>query len=87
MNYTAEQFADSLVAHVAQLCAEPAAGTVVGIGLHTFLVGQPGRIASLRRCLARIAAMPEVWLCTGDEIYTHLSGPLRGNGPHDDQHS
>jgi allantoinase len=74
MHYTAEQFADAVVAHVAQLCAEPAAGTVAGIGLHTFLAGQPGRVASLRSCLARIAAMPEVWLCTGDEIYTHLSG-------------
>jgi peptidoglycan/xylan/chitin deacetylase (PgdA/CDA1 family) len=74
MRYTAEQFADALVAHVAQLCAEPNAGTVVGIGLHTFLVGQPGRIASLKTCLQHIATMPEVWLCTGDEICTHVAG-------------
>lgn len=74
LHYTAEQFADSLVAHVEQLCAEPAAGAAVGIGLHTFLVGQPGRIASLRSCLTRIAARPEVWLCTGDDICAHLTG-------------
>lgn len=71
---TAEQFAGAIVAHVSQLCAEPRAGTVVGIGLHTFLVGQPGRIASLRTCLRRIATMPEVWLSTGDEICAYVTG-------------
>lgn len=74
MHYTAEQFADAIVAHVAQLCVEPRAGTAVGIGLHTFLVGQPGRLASLRNCLQRLAAMPEVWLCTGDEICMRVTG-------------
>jgi len=78
MHYTAEQFAEAVVAHVAQLCAEAdagaPAGTVVGIGLHTFLVGQPGRLASLRECLRRIAAMPRVWLCTADEICQLASG-------------
>jgi allantoinase len=73
MRYTAEQFAEAVVAHVEQLCAEPAAGTAVGIGLHTYLVGQPGRLATLRACLQRLAAMPDVWLCTGDEIYLHVT--------------
>jgi allantoinase len=73
LHHTAEQFAEAVVAHVAQLCAEPAVGAVVSIGLHTFLVGQPGRLAALRSCLQRLAAMPEVWLCTGDEIYTRFS--------------
>jgi allantoinase len=73
MRYTAEQFADAVVAHVTQLCAEPS-GTVVGIGLHTYLVGQPGRLASLRACLQSLAAMPDVWLCTGDEICMYVTG-------------
>lgn len=74
MHYTAAEFADAVVAHVEQLCAEPGAGTVTGIGLHTFLVGQPGRIASLRSCLRRLATMPQVWLCTADEIYQQVRG-------------
>lgn len=74
LHHTAAEFADAVVAHVEQLCAEPGAGTVVGIGLHTFLVGQPGRIVSLRSCLRRIAELPDVWLCTADEIYERLDG-------------
>ena len=77
MGHTADEFADAVAAHVAQLCAEPAAGAVVGIGLHTFLVGQPGRLASLRMCLRALAAMPEVWMCTGDQIYTTVTGGSR----------
>jgi peptidoglycan/xylan/chitin deacetylase (PgdA/CDA1 family) len=74
LRHTAEQFARALVAHVEQLCAEPAAGTVVGIGLHTFLAGQPARLGALRAGLQRIAELPDVWLCTGDEIHAHVSG-------------
>jgi peptidoglycan/xylan/chitin deacetylase (PgdA/CDA1 family) len=74
LGHTADQFARAVLAHVVQLCAEPAAAAVVGIGLHTFLVGQPGRLASLRDCLRALAAIPEVWLCTGDQIYATVTG-------------
>jgi allantoinase len=68
MRYTPAQYADVVVEHVRQLCREPGRGRVVALGLHTFLVGQPGRIGSLRACLERLAALDEVWFATGKEI-------------------
>jgi peptidoglycan/xylan/chitin deacetylase (PgdA/CDA1 family) len=69
LHHTAAEYAEALVDHVAQLVAETAPGRMVALGLHPFLVGQPSRINHLRRALARIAAMPEVWLATGRDIY------------------
>lgn len=73
LHHTAAEYADALVEHVARLCAEPAADSVAALGLHPFLVGQPGRIAHLRRALTRIAAMPQVWLTTGRDIYHRIA--------------
>jgi allantoinase len=72
LHYTPAQFCDAVVAHIARLCAEGRPGVAVGVGLHTFLVGQPGRLESLRDCLRQLAAMPDVWMCTGDEISTRV---------------
>jgi len=73
LHYTAVEFADALVDHVARLAAEGATGSVAALGLHPFLVGQPGRIEHLRRALTHIAAMPRVWLATGRDIYVRIA--------------
>jgi peptidoglycan/xylan/chitin deacetylase (PgdA/CDA1 family) len=73
LHYTAAEFAEALVDHVSRLVAENAAGSVVALGLHPFLVGQPGRVEHLRNALTRIAAMPNVWLTTGRDIYQQIA--------------
>ncbi len=70
---TPQQFADAVVDHVEQLAAEPP-GAVTGIGLHPFIVGQPGRIKYLRSCLQRLRELSGVWLTTGDQIYEYVRG-------------
>ena len=73
MHYTAAEFADAMVDQVARLVAENATGSVAALGLHPFLVGQPGRIEHLRSALTRIAAMPQVWFTTGRDIYHRIA--------------
>jgi peptidoglycan/xylan/chitin deacetylase (PgdA/CDA1 family) len=68
MRYPPDRYVQAVVDHVAQLCTEPG-GTVVALGLHPFLVGQPGRVAHLRRCLETVAALPGVWVATGRDIH------------------
>ena len=72
LHYTPAQFADALVEHVARLGADDATGGVAALGLHPFLVGQPGRVEHLRSALDRIAAMPKVWFATGRDIYHQI---------------
>lgn len=73
LHYSAAEYAEALVDHVSQLCAENATGSVVALGLHPFLVGQPGRLPHLRNALTRIAGMPRVWLTTGRDIYHRVA--------------
>lgn len=72
LRQTPAQFADALVEQVRTLAAEPHGGRVVALGLHPFLVGQPGRIGALRRCLEEIAALPHVRWTTGAALFRHL---------------
>ena len=75
LHYTPGQFADAIVEHVRQLCEEARPNVVAAIGLHPFLVGQPGRIRALRSCLERLAALPGVWLASGSEIADRVTAP------------
>jgi hypothetical protein len=73
--YTAGEYADALVEHVGQLCAEaePGRPVVVALGLHTFIAGQPARAAALAGALREMAAHPEVWFATGAAICAALA--------------
>jgi hypothetical protein len=54
-----------------QSAAEP---LVMGIALHSYIVGQPFRLRHLRRALKHIAAKPEsVWLATAGAIGAHFA--------------
>jgi peptidoglycan/xylan/chitin deacetylase (PgdA/CDA1 family) len=74
LHYTPGQFSEAIAEHVRQLRDEAQRdegahhNAVVAIGLHPFLVGQPGRIRALRSCFEQLAAMPGVWLTSGSEI-------------------
>jgi peptidoglycan/xylan/chitin deacetylase (PgdA/CDA1 family) len=44
---------------------------MMSIGLHSRLIGRPGRIAGLRRFLDHIKAHPDVWVCRRVDIARH----------------
>jgi hypothetical protein len=59
-------------------------GSVFGLSLHPFLVGQPFRIRALERALRHIREHDGVWLCTSDEIADwyarrNVTSPARGS--------
>lgn len=49
-------------------------GRVMGIALHPFLIGAPGRIRVLDRALAHMAAHSHVWFARGNEIIEAYRG-------------
>lgn len=46
-------------------------GRVMALALHPFVIGQPFRHRYLDLALAHLAAQPDVWLTTSDEIADH----------------
>ena len=44
---------------------------MMSIGLHSRLVGRPGRFAALRRFVDHVLAHDRVWLCRGIDIARH----------------
>ena len=57
---------------------------VFSLPLHTFVVGQPYRLAGLRTILEHIVHHPEserIWLTRPGEIYDHISGLPQGTVP------
>lgn len=46
-------------------------GRMMSVGLHGRLVGRPGRAAALARFLDHVAACPDVWVATREEIARH----------------
>ena len=51
-----------------------AAPGMMSIGLHSRLVGRPGRFAALRRFVDHVLAHDRVWLCRGIDIARHWRG-------------
>ncbi|GAA5178672.1 polysaccharide deacetylase family protein [Rugosimonospora acidiphila] len=55
-----------------QLHADSAdSGRVMALALHPFVTGQPFRAKYLDQALAFLAAQPDIWLTTSDEIAEH----------------
>jgi allantoinase len=68
-NQTGEDFCRALIDQFDVLYEEGArTGRVMGIGLHTFLVGQPFRSRYLARALEHVRKHDQVWLATSDQI-------------------
>jgi len=73
-HHTAEQFAQSVIDQFDVLYEEGAERPcVMGIGIHGFC-GQPFRALHFGRALAHMAARPDVWLATSDEIASWYIG-------------
>jgi peptidoglycan/xylan/chitin deacetylase (PgdA/CDA1 family) len=69
---TGPQFEQVVIDQYEQLRADSAhSGRVLALALHPFSTGQPFRARYLDRALAYLAARPDVWLTTSDEIAEH----------------
>jgi allantoinase len=70
-----EAFADMIVDAFEEMRMQAAAQPLVmGIALHSYIVGQPHRLRHLRRALAHIAqARDEIWLCRAGDIADHAA--------------
>lgn len=51
-----------------------ASGTVFGLHIHPWLLGQPHRIGYLQAAVEKIAAAPQVWRTTAGGIAEHMAG-------------
>ncbi|TCK26003.1 polysaccharide deacetylase family protein [Pseudonocardia endophytica] len=65
-----------------QLLADSATtGRVLALPLHTFIAGQPHRAKYVARVIRQIAATPEVWVCTSDDVAAHARQAAHGPAP------
>jgi peptidoglycan/xylan/chitin deacetylase (PgdA/CDA1 family) len=70
--YTGPEFVQTVKDQYDQLSADSAdSGRVMALPLHPFVVGQPFRHRYLDEALAYLAAQPDIWLTTSDEIAEH----------------
>ncbi len=74
----ADAFADMIVDNFEEMRVQAKEQPLVmGIALHSYIVGQPFRLRHLRRALAHIgAARDDVWLCRAGEIASHAAAVL-----------
>lgn len=69
---TGPDFLQMVVDAYEQLHADSAkSGRVMTIALHPFVIGQPFRHKYLDQALAFLAAQPDIWLTTSDDIAAH----------------
>jgi hypothetical protein len=71
----AVEFAELILAQYREMKRQSAPQSLVmGIALHPYLVGQPYRLAELRRALEILAGDRELWWTTPGAICAHVSG-------------
>jgi peptidoglycan/xylan/chitin deacetylase (PgdA/CDA1 family) len=44
---------------------------MLSIGMHSRLLGRPGRVTALKRFMDHVAAHPNVWVCRRIDIAQH----------------
>lgn len=67
--YTGGEFVQMVIDQYEQLRADSAtSGRVLALALHPFVIGQPFRHKYLEQVLKYLAAQPDAWLTTTDEI-------------------
>jgi allantoinase len=74
----ADAFADMIVDNFEEMRVQAAGQPLVmGIALHSYIVGQPFRLRHLRRALAHIAAArDDTWICRAGDIAAHAAAVL-----------
>ncbi|MGA5540779.1 polysaccharide deacetylase family protein [Mycobacterium sp. NPDC051198] len=71
--FTGAEFVQMVVDQYEQLHADSAiSGRVMALALHPFVIGQPFRHKYFDQVLQFLAAQPDVWLTTSDEIAAHV---------------
>ena len=71
---TAPAFADMAIGNVDEMLRQSRLQSLAcGITIHTFIVGQPFRIAEFRRVLAHLTKHRDVWLTTSGAIAAHYA--------------
>lgn len=71
--FTGEEFVQIVKDQYDQLRADSAtSGRVMALALHPFVIGQPFRRKYLDQALGYLAAQPDAWLTTSDDIATHF---------------
>lgn len=66
---TPQDFAATVIAHFDRLYEEGGERpSVMGLGVHPFLIGQPSRIGGLEQALDHVMSRQDVWVATSDEI-------------------
>jgi allantoinase len=85
--HTADQFTEMVCGHfdeqIRQCEKQP---LVFSLAMHTFVVGQPYRLAGLRDILRHITSHPEadkVWFCRPRDIHAHVAALPAGAVPGD----
>lgn len=79
---TGPDFVQMVVDSYEQLRADSAtSGRVLPLALHPFVIGQPFRHKYLDLALAYLAAQPDVWLTTSDEIADEYIRQSEGSDP------
>ncbi|OBB33075.1 polysaccharide deacetylase [Mycolicibacterium peregrinum] len=71
--FTGGEFVQVVIDQYEQLHADSAtSGRVMALALHPFVIGQPFRHKYFDQVLQFLAAQPDVWLTTSDEIAAHV---------------
>ncbi len=71
--FTGGEFVQMVIDQYEQLHADSAtSGRVMALALHPFVIGQPFRHKYFDQVLQFLAALPDVWLTTSDEIAAHV---------------
>jgi hypothetical protein len=71
--FTGSEFVQMVKDQYEQLHADSAhSGRVMALALHPFVIGQPFRHKYLDQALEYLAAQPDIWLTTSDEIAKHF---------------
>ena len=80
--FAARDFADFLIDGFDILHAEAATKTrMMSVGLHSRIIGHPGRLAGLVRFLDHIARHKDIWICGRDAIASHWRENMPPSGP------
>lgn len=84
-HHTGEEFATMIVHQFEEMLRQSARQPLVlGIALHTMIVGQPHRLYALRKALAHIANHPlrdRIWFTRPGDIYDHCAALPAGVMP------
>ena len=71
--FTGGEFVQMVIDQYEQLHADSAtSGRVMALALHPFVIGHPFRHKYFDQVLQFLAALPDVWLTTSDEIAAHV---------------